>query len=126
MNVLFSLCISRITEENYRAEYPIGLFRSAEDADKTAKRLMRDGGRLSTPDCRATVTTVEVVGKNTDTDCVYRFYGQNVDASADGDIIESPCYTDKQTAIAELMKAKQSTPRKHWSLETLVVGKSNL
>ena len=47
MNVLFSLDISFIEEENYWAEYHIGLFKSTDDIDTVLKRLMNDDGRFS-------------------------------------------------------------------------------
>ena len=68
---------------------------------------------------------MEIVGESANAECVYRFYGQNIDSSLEGDIIESPCYLDKLTAINELMNAKRCTPRQQWNLETHIVGKCN-
>ena len=125
MKILFGLSIICFTGENYRAEYPIGLFKSACDVDAVIKRLMSDGGRFSETDCESRIIEVEVVGEDVDVECVYRFYGQNIDASHEGDVIESPCYIDKSTAIQELMNAKKHTPRQQWNLETHIVGKCN-
>lgn len=123
--MLFSLCISCITEENYWTEYPIGLFKSTEDIDAVIKRLMSEGGKFSGPDCKAKISEVKMVGELLDQEYVYRFYGQNIDSSLEGDMIESPCYIDKSTAIKELMKAKKCTPRQQWNLETHRVGECN-
>lgn len=125
MNVLLSLCISCISEENYRTEYPIGLFKTAEDVEAVIKRLMSEGGKFSEPNCEVQISKVEIVGEGFDIECVYRFYGQNINLSIKEGIIESPCYIDKSTAIQELMKAKKRTPRQQWTLETYIVGKSN-
>ena len=124
MRVLFSLCISCITEENYWAEYFIGLFQSVEDANAARKRLMSDCGQFSKPDCKSRISEIELIGDAV-VEQVYRFYGQNIDSSFEGDIVESSCYVDKSTAIEELMKAKKQTPRQQWNLETHIIGKCN-
>lgn len=108
MNVLFSLCISCITEEDYQTEYPIGIFRNIEDVNSVAKRLMSDSGRFSKPDCEANISEIEIIGESDTVECVYRFYGQNI-SSSEGDIIESPCYTDKSTAIQKIHYIKRSS-----------------
>lgn len=125
MKVLFSLDINCIEEENYWAEYHIGLFKSTDDIDAVLKRLMHEGGKFSKPGCEARISEVEIIGESANVECVYRFYGQNIDSSFEGDIIESPCYLDKLTAIKELMNAKRCTPRQKWNLETLFVGECN-
>lgn len=128
MNVLFSLEISCIEEENHKnywAVYPIGLFRSAEEVDAVIKRLVTDGGKFSEPDCEARISKVEVVGDGVIPECVYRFWGQNIDGAIEGDTIESPCYVDKSIAIEALIKAKEKTPRQQWRLETHFIGKCN-
>lgn len=125
MRVLFSLCIGCITEENYWAEYLIGLFQSVEDADAARKRLMIDCGQFSKSDCKARIYEVELIGDADVIEQVYRFYGQNIDSSLEGNIVESPCYVDKSTAIEELMKAKKQTPRQQWNLEIHIIGKCN-
>ena len=125
MDVLLSLSISCVTPENYWAEYPIGFFASAEEIDVVVKRLMSGSGKFTESHCKVRIEEVEVVGENDITECVYRFYGQNIDSSVEGDIIESPCYLEKSTAIQELMKAKSNTPRQQWHLETHIVGKCN-
>lgn len=125
MNVLFNLCISCLTPENYWTEYPIGLFKSVEEVDAVIKRLISGGGKFSEPDCKVEILEVEVVGECKNTEYVYRFYGQNIDSPFEGEIIESLCYIDKSTAIQELVKAKKSTPRQEWRLETHVIGKCN-
>lgn len=123
MKVLYNLCISCLTEENYWAEYPIGLFKSTDDVDVIIKKIMSAGGKFSQSNCKPRISEVEVVGESVDIDCVYRFYGQNIDSSLKGEIIESPCYIDKSTAIHELMNAKKYTPRQQWYLETHMIGK---
>ena len=125
MNVLFHLCIGRITEENYWAEYSIGLFNSNEEVGNVIKRLMSDGGPFSEPNCEARISEIEVVGEGVNMECVHRFYGQNIDSSLEGDLIESAYYADKSTAIQELMNAKKNTPRQQWHLETCKVGQCN-
>ncbi len=125
MDFLLSLYISCITPENYLAEYHIGLFTSTEEVDTVIKRLTSDGGKFFKSHCKARIEKIKVVGENQNIECVYRFYGQNIDSSADGDIIESPCFVDKSVAVEELMKAKRETPRQKWNLETHIIGKSN-
>lgn len=125
MDFLLSLNISCITSENYWVEYPIGLYTSAQEIDMVIKRLTSDGGKFSESHCKTKIEKIKVVGECKNVECVYRFYGQNIDSSAAGDIIESPCFVDKLVAIEELMKAKKETPRQKWHLETHVIGKSN-
>ncbi len=125
MNFLFRLSISCITSENYWTEYPIGLFATAEEIDVVVKRLMRNNGSFSGSHCEVRIEEVAVVGERDNVECVYRFYGQNIDSSVEGDIIESPCYVEKLTAIQEMMQAKRNTPRQQWYLETHIIGKSN-
>lgn len=125
MRVLFSLYISCITEENYWAEYLIGLFQSAKDAEVEKKRLMGKGSLFSKPNCKARICEIELIGELTVIEQVYRFYGQNLDSSCEGDIVESACYTDKSEAIEALIKAKKHTPRQQWNLETHKVRKCN-
>ena len=84
-----------------------------------------DGGKFSESHCKTKFEKIKVVGECKNVECVYRFYGQNIDSSAADDIIESPCFVDKLVAIEELMKAKKETPRQKWHLETHVIGKSN-
>ena len=71
------------------------------------------------------IEEVEVVGESDNVECIYRFYGQDIDSSVEEDIVESPCYVEKSTAIQELMKAKRNTPRQQWRLETHIIGKCN-
>lgn len=125
MGALFNLRISCTAEENYWAEYDIGLFKTIEGLNIVRNRLMNKEGRFSNPDCKARISEIDVVGEGDDYTCVYRFWGQNTDSSFVGDIIESPCYIDKSTAIQELMKAKKRTPRQQWNLDTITVGKCN-
>ncbi|MBR3594030.1 MAG: hypothetical protein IKL44_05065 [Clostridia bacterium] len=125
MDTLLSLFISCVTPENYRAEYFIGLFTSSEEIDVVVKKLISSNGKFSEPNCNVRIEEVEVVGESDSVECVYRFYGQNIDSSVGGDIIESPCYVEKSTAIQELMKAKMDNPRQQWRLETHVIGKCN-
>ena len=125
MNVLFSLSISCITAENYWAEYPIGFFATAEEIDVVVKRLMSNNGKFSKDNCKVRIEEIKVIGERDSVECVYRFYGQNIDSSVEGDIIESPCYVEKMTAVQELMQAKRNTPRQQWHFETHIIGKSN-
>ena len=125
MDALLSLSISCVTPENYWAEYFIGFFTSAEEIDVVAKKLISSNGNFSEPDCKVRIEEVEVVGESDSVECVYRFYGQNIDSSVEEDIVESPCYVEKSTAIQELMKAKRNTPRQQWRLETHIIGKCN-
>lgn len=125
MDFLLSLYISCVTQENYWVEYPIGLFTSAQEVDMVIKRLASDGGKFSESHCKTRIEKIKVVGECKNAKCVYRFYGQNNDLSAVGDIIESPCFVDKLVAVEELMKAKKETPRQNWHLETHIIGKSN-
>ena len=125
MDTLLSLSISCVTPENYWAEHFIGFFTSAEEIDVVVKKLISNNGNFSEPDCKARINEVQVVGESDSVECVYRFYGQNIGSSVEGDIIESPCYLEKSTAIQELMKAKRNTPRQQWHLETHIVGKCN-
>ncbi len=123
MRALFSLCISCITEENYWAEYHIGLFKSIEDVEAIIKRLMSDNGKFSKPDCKARISEVEIVGDCDNIECVYRFYGAAFDSSSEKDIVESPCYVYKSTAIEEFIKAKKEYPlAKQWFMKSHIVG----
>lgn len=124
MNLL-SLCISSITPNNYEKEYFIGLFKSADEVNEVIKRLSGENGKFSEPNYKAKIQEIEVIGESDNIERVYSFYGQNIDSSLDSDIIESPYYTDKSTAIQELIKAKKNTPRQNWNLETHIVGRSN-
>ena len=125
MNVLYDLHISRMVEEcgrEYWAEPHVGIFMTKEDAIAVMKRVMSEGGPFSEPDCQARIQEVEVIGDIQNIECVYRFYGMNIDSSLDQDIIESPYYVDKPTAIQEYIKAKKNTPRQKWSLDTYKIG----
>ena len=126
MNVLYDLHISHMVEEcgrEYWAEPHVGTFMTKEDAIAVMKRVMSEGGPFSEPDCQARIQEVEVIGDIQNIECVYRFYGMNIDSSLDQDIIESPYYVDKPTAIQEYIKAKKVTPRQTWSLDTYKIGK---
>ena len=123
MNILVDLYISRITEENYWAEYHIGTFRSKEEAITAMKWIMGNGGQFSAPACKARTEEVSVIGDHADIDDVYRFYGQNLDSTLEGDMIVSPYYVDKSAAIREFIQAKKETPRQKWDLETYQIGK---
>ncbi len=125
MGTLFNLCISCTAEENYWVEYDIGLFKTREDLDIVRNRLMNKEGRFSNTDSKARISEIDVVGEEDDYTCVYRFWGQNIDSSLAGDIIESLCYIDKSTVLQELTKAKRHTPRQQWNLDTITVGKCN-
>ena len=125
MKVLLELSISYITEENYWVEHPIGLFQSTEAIEEVMKKIMSRSGRFSEHNCEVRISEIEVIGEIDNAECVYRFYGQNIDFSSDEDIIESRCYVDKQTAIQDLLKAKQDTPRQQWHLNTHIIGKYN-
>ena len=111
MDNLFELSISCITEENYWIEYSIGIFKSTEDIDTVIKRLMSKDGKFFDSDCEVHISEIEVIGEGVDIESVYRFWGQNRDKSFEGDIVESPCYIDKRTAIQELLKTKKNTPQ---------------
>ena len=125
MNTLLSLSISCITPENYWAEHFVGFFTSAEEIDVVVKKLISSNGNFSDSDCKVKIDEIQVVGESDSVECVYRFYGQNIGSSVEGDIIESPCYVEKSIAIQELMKAKKNTPRQQWHLETHIIGKCN-
>ena len=125
MDALLSLSISCVTPENYWVEYLIGFFTSAEEIDVVVKKIISSSGNFSEPGCKVKIEEVEVVGESDRVECVYRFYGQNVDPLVEGDIIESPCYVEKSTAIQEMMKAKRNTPRQQWRLEAHIIGKCN-
>ena len=125
MNVLYDLHISHMVEEfgrEYWAEPHVGTFMTKEDAIAVMKRVMSEGGPFSEPDCQARIQEVEVIGEIQNIECVYRFYGMNIDSSLEQDIIESPYYVDKPTAIQEYIKAKKNTPRQKWSLDTYKIG----
>ena len=125
MNVLYDLHISHMVEEcgrEYWAEPHVGTFMTKEDAIAVMKRVMSEGGPFSEPDCQARIQEVEVIGDIQNIECVYRFYGMNIDSSLDQDIIESPYYVGKPTAIQEYIKAKKNTPRQKWSLDTYKIG----
>ena len=125
MNVLYDLHISHMVEEcgrEYWAEPHVGTFMTKEDAIAVMKRVMSQGGPFSEPDCQARIQEVEVIGDLKDIEYVYRFYGMNIDSSLEGDIIEGPYYVDKPTAIQEYIKAKKTTPRQKWSLDTYKIG----
>ena len=125
MAVLLRLSISCVTPENYWAEYPVGFFTSLEEIEVVVKRLTSSNRNFSESRCEVRIEEVEVVGESDNIECVYRFYGQNIDSSVEGDIIESACYSEKSTAIKELITAKRNTPRQQWNLETHIIGKCN-
>ena len=125
MDRFLRLSISCVTPENYWEEHLIGFFTSTEEIDAVVKRLTSNGGSFSESSCKVRIEEVDVVGEDDRVECVYCFFGQNIDSSFEGDIIESPCYVEKSMAIQELMKAKRNTPRQQWHLQTHIIGKCN-
>lgn len=121
MNYLFDLYISLTEEEcgkKYWTEHHIGTFTTKEKAIMVMKTVMSEGHPFSKPDCEPRIQEVELVGKFTNHDSVYRFSGYNTE----GDMIRSPYYTDKPTAIQEFLKAKKNTPGRGWYLNTYKIG----
>ena len=92
---------SKFNENNYQSKGSAVNVRNAASKDSDIVKVLN------------TNAEVEVVGESDSVECVYRFYGQNIDSSVEGDIIESPCYLEKSTAIQELMKAKRNVITKY-------------
>ena len=120
MNFLFDLYISLTQEEcgrEYWTEHHVGTFLTKEDAVAEKQRVISEGHPFSKPDCEARIQEVELVGEFSDIDSVYRFSGYTME----GDLIRSPYYADKLTAIQEFLNAKKKTPGQRWCLDTYKV-----
>ena len=121
MNILYDLFISLIEEEcgkEYWTEHLVGTFKTKEEAITVMKEAMSEGRPFSKPECESRIQEVELIGEIIDGNSVYRFFGYN----HKGDMIESPYYTDKDTAIQAFLKEKKSTPGRGWCLNTYKLG----
>lgn len=121
MNILYDLYIS-ITEEEcgkeYWTEHLIGTFKTKEEAITAMKEAMSEGRPFSILECEPRIHEVELIGEIMDGNSVYRFLGYN----QEGEMIESPYYAEKDTAIQAFLMKKKNTPGQGWCLNTYKLG----
>lgn len=121
MTFLYDLYISLTEEEcgrEYWTERLIGTFKTKEEAITAMKEATSEGRPFSKPECESRIEEVELVGEIIDGNSAYRFYGYN----KDGDIIKSPYYAEKDTAIQAFIRKKKNTLGRGWSLDTYKLG----
>jgi 5-methylcytosine-specific restriction endonuclease McrBC regulatory subunit McrC len=121
MNLLYDLYISLTEEEcgkEYRTEHLVGTFKTKEEAITAMKEAIIKGLPFFKPECESRIQEVEVIGETIDDNSVCRFFGY----TQEGDLIESPYYTEKDTAIQDFLRKKKNTPGRGWCLNTYKLG----
>ena len=104
--------------KEYWTEHLIGTFKTKEKAITAMKDAMSEGQLFSKPECEPRIDEVELIGDIKDGDSIYRFWGYNQER----DMIKSPYYAEKDTAIQAFMMEKKNTPGRGWSLNTYKLG----
>lgn len=112
------------TLDGYRQGFFIGLFRTRETAAAEEAHYRRNIRGFKDYPCEAEIKELPIIGAGeAKIWSVYCFTGWNLDEYGDEvDILESPCYADREDAGAALQQAKLATPRQEWILDCYPIG----
>lgn len=120
MNTLYELEIHSFPNGDGSERYAIGVFRSREEAEDTARRYPARVPGFRDYYCEYTIRESALM---TDSGTVHSFLGWNEDEDGnETDLIVSPLYADRRSAEKAMKKAKADTPRREWTLEHRQVG----
>lgn len=123
MAFLYELEIQSYTNGEECEHYDIGIFRTKKDAEKTAKRYMKDIPGFRDYYCEYTIREHELVGDFI-AGFVYTYQGWDVDEEGDElDMVTGLFYASEEAAEAALAAVKDAYDRDEWAVRRWHVGK---
>lgn len=114
-----------LSYDDYKEGFSIGIFSTFEKAEQTAEYYIRNVNGFKDYSCEYEITAKNTVGTADETlKEVYMIEGWNVNENLDEiDIIESDCFTDKNSAESELEEMKRKYNRCEWALNQYTIDK---
>ena len=118
--MLYQLIITdlELSYDSHMESFNIGLFRSREEAERTAAfYLSRVKGFCDYP-CTYEIHERVVYGESLEINDVFIAVGWDTNENDDEiDIIESPCFVSESQACAALQQMKKDYPRAEWAVD---------
>lgn len=123
MAYLYELEIQSFPNGDGCERYGIGIFRTHQEAEETARRYLCEVKGFKDYDCAYTITETELIGDE-NAKAVYAWSGWNTDQDENEiDILFGPVYSDHDAAQAAFDAAKAAHERQEWALSCWQVGK---
>lgn len=123
MEFLYELEIQSYANGEECERYRIGIFRTRKDAEKTARRYLKDIPGFRDYYCEYSILEHELVG-NFIAGYVHTYHGRNLDDDGNEyDIVTGLLYTSAEAAEAAMEAVRDSYDRQEWVLDRWQVGK---
>ena len=103
--------------------YGIGIFRTRQEAEETARRYLAEVKGFRDYYCEYSIRETPLIGEE-NVELVYAWFGWNVDEDENEiDILSGPVYADRDAAEAAFAEAKAANERQEWALNCWQLGK---
>lgn len=123
MAYLYELEIQSFHNGEECERYGIGIFRNLKDAQKTAKRYLKEVPGFRDYYCEYSIAERELVGESF-SPLVHTYFGWNLDEQGNEyDIVDGLLYTSIEAAESALAAVKDAYDRQEWALQKWQVGK---
>lgn len=123
MAALYELEMQSFPNGEECERYGIGIFRTRQDAEDTARRYLREVKGFRDYYCEYSIRESELIGDNSG-DLVHTWFGWNLDENENEvDILRGRIYTDPVEAEAALAAAKAENDRQEWVLNCWEIGR---
>lgn len=123
MTCLYELEIHAFYNGEDFERYGIGIFRNKKDAEKAAKRYLKDVRGFRDYYCEYTITEHELVGDPLSAHA-YSYFGWNSDDQGNEyDIVSGLMYADMEAAEVAMETVKDAYERQEWALRQWEIGK---
>lgn len=120
---LYSLTFYASPNGVHRNSFPIGLFRTREEAEVVEARYRKEVKGFKDYPCEAEIREIPVMGNCDNSQKIYQFTGWNIDRYCEkADIGESNCFASRAQAEIALENAERETPRQMWALNCHTIG----
>lgn len=108
--------------DNYKEEFYIGFFKAKEEAKSIAEYYIKNIEGFKDYPCEYRIIKKEVEGNLENT--IWMIQGYDLNNNEDEiNMIESKCYTNKETAEKDMEKYKKQYNRQNWYISNWIVGK---
>lgn len=123
MAYLFELEIQTFPNGDACERYGIGVFRTRNQAEETAKRYLREVKGFRDYYCEYSILKTELIGSG-NTDTLHTWFGWNVDENANEiDLLSGMFYEDADKAESAMEAAKAANDRQEWTLNCFQIGR---
>ena len=125
--MLYQLIIidPELSSGSHRETFDIGLFRSREEAVRTAGLYLSGVKGFCDHPCTYEIHEKEVCGPDAaDGGKVYMAVGWNTGSGGETDVIESPCFVSESQAHAVFEQMKKRYARSEWTIQCRQIGRA--